>query len=117
MIRDRKAFHNTMTIRLESGATMFRRQWFIVHAFAVLMLIVSRTGWTQTGRVSMTLAVDATEAPRKILHSRESIPVRPGGLTLLYPKWIPGEHGPTGPVIDMVGLKILAGSSPLPWRR
>jgi len=45
----------------------------------------------------ITLSVDATEAPRKILHARLTIPATPGVLTLDYPKWIPGEHGPTGP--------------------
>ena len=68
------------------------------------------------------LDVDATEAPRKILHAREILDVHPGPLTLSYPKWIPGEHGPTGPVVDLVGLKLRtagAGGSPVPvpWRR
>lgn len=65
----------------------------------------------------ITLNVDATEAPRKILHARLSIPVAPGPLTLLYPKWIPGEHGPTGPITDLAGLKLMAGGKPIPWRR
>ena len=30
----------------------------------------------------------------------------PGDLTLYYPKWIPGEHAPDGPVIDLAGLKF-----------
>ena len=38
----------------------------------------------------ITLAVDLTDAPRKILHAQETIPVQPGPLTLVYPKWIPG---------------------------
>lgn len=65
----------------------------------------------------ITLAVDATDAPRKLLHARETIAVQPGPLTLLYPKWIPGEHGPTGPVTDLVGLSITAGGERLAWRR
>ena len=36
---------------------------------------------------------------------------------LYYPKWIPGEHGPTGPVVDLVGLRFSAGGQTLPWRR
>src|SRR5262249_31065288 len=47
---------------------------------------------------AISLTVDATEAPRKILHNRLLMRVRPGPLTLYYPKWIPGEHGPFGPV-------------------
>ena len=47
------------------------------------------------------LSVDAREAPRRILHARLQVPVKPGPLTLLYPKWIPGEHGPTGPIASL----------------
>lgn len=65
----------------------------------------------------ITLAVDASDAPRRIFHVRETIPVAPGPLTLAYPKWIPGEHGPTGPITDLVGLKISAGGKPLAWKR
>src|SRR6266540_4009360 len=46
------------------------------------------------------LSVDITEAPRKILHARLAIPTKAGPQTLFYPKWIPGEHGPTGPITD-----------------
>ena len=38
---------------------------------------------------------------------------------LRYPKWIPGEHGPNGPIVDIAGLVIRAAGkpAPLPWRR
>src|SRR2546422_7772504 len=65
----------------------------------------------------ITIALDATEAPRKILHARLNIPTTPGPLTLLYPKWIPGEHGPTGPITDLAGLRITAGGKPVAWSR
>jgi predicted metalloprotease with PDZ domain len=63
------------------------------------------------------LLVDATDAPRQILHARETIPVKPGPLTLLYAKWIPGEHMPDGPITDLAGLKISAHGAPIAWRR
>src|SRR5262245_7654865 len=66
---------------------------------------------------TITLAVDATEAPRKIFHSKLTIPVEPGPLTLVYPKWIPGEHGPTGPLTDVAGLHFTAGGKALRWER
>ncbi len=65
----------------------------------------------------IALEVDAREAPRKIFHAKLKIPAKPGGLTLFYPKWIPGEHGPTGPIADVAGLKIAAGGKTIPWRR
>src|ERR1700730_3567083 len=63
------------------------------------------------------IALDAREAPRKILHARLTIPVKPGPLTLFYPKWIPGEHGPTGPITDLAGLKLSAAGKTVAWRR
>jgi predicted metalloprotease with PDZ domain len=38
-------------------------------------------------------------------------------MTLLYPEWIPGEHGPTGPIVDLVGLKITAAGNAVAWKR
>ncbi|HZF12843.1 MAG TPA: M61 family peptidase [Thermoanaerobaculia bacterium] len=64
-----------------------------------------------------TLVVDASEAPREILHAHLVMPVTPGPLTLFYPKWLPGEHGPNGPVTELAGLKFTAGGAPLAWRR
>ncbi len=45
------------------------------------------------------------------------MPVAPGPLTLLYPRWIPGDHQPVGPISDLVGLKISAAGTPLAWSR
>src|SRR6266576_776155 len=66
---------------------------------------------------TITLSVDASTAPRKLIHAQMRIPASPGTLTLYYPKWIPGEHGPTGPVQDLTGLKFRASGKPLKWRR
>jgi predicted metalloprotease with PDZ domain len=65
----------------------------------------------------ISLSVDATEAPRKIFHATMTIPAKPGTLTLYYPKWIPGEHGPTGPIQDLAGLKFSSNGKVLQWRR
>jgi predicted metalloprotease with PDZ domain len=66
---------------------------------------------------TVTISVDATSAPRKIFHAKLKIPATPGDFTLYYPKWIPGEHAPDGPVIDLAGLKFTAGGKLLKWRR
>jgi predicted metalloprotease with PDZ domain len=68
-------------------------------------------------QTSITLSVDATDAPRKILHAKETVSVHPGELTLMYPEWIPGEHGPTGPVVDVAGFHIKADGKDIAWRR
>jgi len=66
---------------------------------------------------TITLDVDATQAPQKILHVKLVIPVQPGPLTLLYPKWVPGTHGPFGPIVNVAGPIITADGKPLVWRR
>lgn len=63
------------------------------------------------------IAVDATQAPQKILHTHLEIPVQAGPLTLYYPEWIPGEHMPDGPIIQMAGLKFSGAGKSIPWRR
>ena len=67
--------------------------------------------------VPIRLDVDATEAARGILHARLHIPASPGPLTLYYPKWIPGEHSPSGPINDLTGLQMTANGRPLNWQR
>jgi predicted metalloprotease with PDZ domain len=66
---------------------------------------------------SIAITVDASEAPRHILHARLVIPATPGEMTLYYPKWVPGEHGPTGPIAELAGVKFTFNGQPLPWRR
>ena len=82
-------------------------------AFVVLLLCTVGAFAQQPIR----LRVDATEAPRKIYHAELNIPAAPGPLTLFYPKWIPGEHAPTGPITDLAGLKISSGGQSLQWKR
>jgi predicted metalloprotease with PDZ domain len=65
----------------------------------------------------ITLDVDATQAPRRIIHTHMAIPVSPGPLTLYYPKWIPGEHAPDGPILNVTGLKFSGNGKTIPWRR
>jgi predicted metalloprotease with PDZ domain len=65
----------------------------------------------------MTIAVDATDLDRRILNIKQTIPVTPGHVVLLYPRWIPGVHAPVGPVYSYAGLKITANGKTLPWVR
>jgi len=61
--------------------------------------------------------VDATKTPRKLLHAHLVLPVQSGPLTLYYPKWIPGEHGPAGPIASLTGLKFEGNGKVIPWKR
>src|SRR5579863_5239345 len=86
------------------------------------VLVCATLGWSrprqrQSAAPSVTIAVDASDAPRKIFHAKLTISAAPGTLTLYYPKWIPGEHGPTGPIVDLAGLKFFANGKEIPWSR
>jgi predicted metalloprotease with PDZ domain len=81
-----------------------------------LLALFSHSSWSATPP-TVTISVDATSAPRKIFHAKLKIPATAGDLTLYYPKWIPGEHAPDGPVIDLAGLKFFASGKTLKWRR
>ena len=73
--------------------------------------------WAQTAATPLRLRVDASQAPQKILHAHMEIPVSAGPLTLYYPEWIPGEHMPDGPIIEVAGMKFSGGGKTIAWRR
>jgi predicted metalloprotease with PDZ domain len=84
----------------------------------VSMSVVATSACAQdTLAPAMTLVVDETQAARRIAFVHEEIPVRPGTLALAYPRWIPGEHGPTGPIQQFAALRVRSGSMMLPWTR
>jgi predicted metalloprotease with PDZ domain len=89
-----------------------RRFWFAT-AFVLLFSFLSSVADAQ----SMQVFVDLTDAPRNIYHSRLTFPVKPGPLTLVYPKWIPGNHRPSGPIANVTGVKMEAGGRTLAWER
>jgi predicted metalloprotease with PDZ domain len=76
----------------------------------LLLLFLTLSIQAQTIRVT----VDATDAPRKLFHSRMTMPATP---RLAFAKWLPGEHGPTGPIADLVNVRITANGQPVTWAR
>ena len=66
---------------------------------------------------AIRLDVDATDLDHKVLRVHETIPARPGRLTLLYPQWIPGNHAPTNELKRLAGLQITAAGKRLDWVR
>ena len=65
----------------------------------------------------IALKVDATDIGRHIFNVHESIPVRPGALTLLYPQWLPGNHAPRGPIDCLAGLLMSVSGRRVEWVR
>jgi predicted metalloprotease with PDZ domain len=85
--------------------------------FLALGLVGAPSARAQGKTQPITIAVDLTQAPQKILHTHLEIPVQTGPVTLYYPQWIPGEHMPDGPIIQMAGLKFTGAGKPIAWRR
>ncbi len=95
------------------------RAWRFLLALlgAIAIFSVPRLG-AQVPPDPVKLFVDATQAPgRKLFHARLEIPVTPGPMELYYPEWIPGEHMPSGPIADLMGLKFTGNGKPIAWRR
>ena len=66
----------------------------------------------------MTLDIDATNVTQGIFTSRETLTVaKPGPMVLLLPKWLPGNHSPSGQLDKLAGLHIRAGGRDVPWTR
>ncbi len=95
-------------------------------ALVLVALIASQAAAQRTSRVPaqtavapapITVAVDASAATEKIFRAHLIMPVAPGSLTLYYPKWIPGEHMPDGPNVQLTGLKFTANGQAIPWTR
>ena len=85
------------------------------HLSVLIPLVTAGFAFSQTPPIQLN--VDASEAPRRLLHATMQFPVKPGPMSLLYPKWIPGEHGPTGPIEDLAGVRMTANGQPIPWHR
>jgi predicted metalloprotease with PDZ domain len=83
----------------------------------VLLTLFASAGWAAP---PIQLTVDARDVVRpgqQKVHVRLDIPTKSGALALEYPRWIPGMHGPVGPLKNIADLKIVAGGRPLMWRR
>jgi predicted metalloprotease with PDZ domain len=81
-------------------------------ALAVMLLTC-----VPTFGADLTVRIDAREVTRRHLQTHETLAVKPGPLVLVYPKWIPAEHAPAGPLDSIIGLEIKANGQRLEWKR
>ena len=92
-------------------------QRFRITLFVALVFAVAAHAAPAQSSQTISLTVDATKTPQKLLHAHLVLPVQPGPLTLYYPKWIPGEHSPSGPIASLTGLKFEGNGKVIPWKR
>src|SRR5438128_11853082 len=63
---------------------------------------------------TLTLSVDLTDLDRQLFMVRESMPMKPNPLTLLYPQWLPSTHEPNNPINLLADLIITTRGQRLP---
>ena len=84
----------------------------ISFGFAALSLALALQARSEAA-APIRIELDATQAPAGLLHSHLTIPATAGTLTLAYPKWIPGEHSPGGPLSQVIRLSFSANGKRL----
>lgn len=90
-----------------------RRGCFKCFRLSISVLILATALRAQVIR----LHVDLTDAPRNIYHAHLQFPVSPGEVSLVFPKWIPGNHRPSGPLAGLTGIRMEAGGHTVSWQR
>jgi predicted metalloprotease with PDZ domain len=88
-----------------------------IRSLAFLASVLALAASAALAEEAISVTVDATKTQQKLLRTHLVIPVKPGPVTLYYPKWIPGEHGPDGPIANLTGLKFEADGKTIPWER
>ncbi|MDQ2857973.1 MAG: M61 family peptidase, partial [Candidatus Eremiobacteraeota bacterium] len=88
-------------------------------ACALVFLTFAASGAlrAQAATAPIEVSLDATRAAQKFFRTKVILPASPGPFTFVYPRWIPGYHGPVGPIEAVVDLRVLARGAPLEWRR
>ena len=85
--------------------------------FSLFLAVISVAPLNLAQAQTIQLHVDLTDAPRNIYHAHLAIPAKPGALTLVFPKWIPGNHRPSGPIASLTGIHVEAAGKPVTWQR
>ena len=85
---------------------------------AVLLSCAAPAGGAGAATTNEVLTIDATDVPRGVLHAKLHVPLPAGGdVALVYPKWKPGNHAPTGQVDNIGMLRATAGDANVAWTR
>jgi predicted metalloprotease with PDZ domain len=101
------------------GAYLMRssRKLLRIAAIFILGLGAFVAASAQSAKPPIQITADLSDAPRKLFHAEVDLPATAGPLTLTTPKWIPGQHMPSGPVGNIVGVVFTANGHALAWRR
>ncbi|MEK7484067.1 MAG: hypothetical protein AABZ60_07030 [Planctomycetota bacterium] len=91
---------------------------FFVCAFWILWSSLSLQAQSMLESLEIQADIDATQISRNLLYSTLHIPVKPGRVSLWYPQYLPGIHGPGYQIQNMGGLEIYTSDNKrLAWER
>jgi predicted metalloprotease with PDZ domain len=89
-----------------------------LHFYLVTLLLPAFLAATAPSHAqTIRLHVDLTDAPRNIYHAKLTVPAKPGAMTLVFPKWIPGNHRPSGPIAQVTGIHFEVAGAAVNWQR
>ena len=100
---------------LRGGARRANISRLLIFGMAFVACVMASAQTTKQPPGPISISVDATGAAQKVLHAELSIPAEPGILTLYYPKWMPADHSPDGPIWNVAGLQFSAAGKSIPW--
>ncbi|MEG8184477.1 M61 family metallopeptidase [Nocardia terpenica] len=99
----------------------------IIGAVGVVVLLVlagslyfglrNRSGEAPVTQRAISVAVDVTDLPQRVIQVKQTIPVRPGTADLFFPQWLPGNHSPSGPIDKIAGIAFTGAGHKLEWKR
>jgi predicted metalloprotease with PDZ domain len=109
-----------LTLMVEGPLRLAARYWLTLRNLPLcLTFILGALSFLkgETQPPGIEIFVDATQVSHKVLHAELTIKANAGPLTLFYPKWMPADHSPDGPIWNLAGLRFFAGGKSLPWEQ
>ncbi len=104
--------------QLPAARRSFSRSIFVVLVLGAVWSNAAAPRVIAGAGPTLGIEVDARDLPRRLVHTRIEVPCQPGELRLWFPKWVPGTHGPYGPIQNVGGLYIeTPEGKKLDWRR
>src|ERR1700743_2253044 len=101
-------------------SVIFARKGQSLRSLPIAAFLISSAAFATLAsaqKAPIQIVADLSDGPRKLYHAEIDLPVHEGPLVLTTPKWIPGNHRPTGPVDDITGVVFSIDGKSIPWRR
>jgi predicted metalloprotease with PDZ domain len=92
-------------------------RWTMRVSFTSCLVLLGLFLLPHAAAQTIRIHVDLTDAPRNIYHAHLQFPAHAGEMALVFPKWIPGNHRPSGPIGALTGIRVEAAGKAIPWQR